>query len=60
MINILELVEDLEDLKRELDVTLKLLKGFQFPKSLLNLKKYTKQTDKLTAKVEALIKKYGK
>lgn len=60
MINMLELMTELEDVKKEIDVTVKLLKGFQFPKSLFSLKKYITQTDKLVAKLEKILKKYGK
>lgn len=60
MINMLELMTELEDVKKEIDVTVKLFKKFRFPIDLLNAKKYITQTDKLVAKLEKILKKYGK
>lgn len=57
-LDIAMLIRDISDFMESVKETMALLKKFQFPKDIFNLKKYITATDKLNAQWEILKKKY--
>ena len=57
-LDIAMLIRDISDFMESVKTTMALLKKFQFPKDIFNLKKYINATDELNAKWEVIKKKY--